>query len=270
MANNKTYLGLDISTTCVGITVFEDDNSLYGKIVENGFIKIKIPNSTSKEDRLTEKFEYFKDEFLNSKFAEYNFDTIVIEQPLLSSNNKFTCGTLLQFNGMLSGFMYEHFGCPLRYISSYDARKFSFPTRTFSYKVNTDLTNADNIYAELEKRYFDKKTETFVEPKLFGAYADNTDKKLIMLDIVKEVYPYLEWKTNRNGDFANENLDASDSIVVAVGYRNKEKFGELNPKGWITKKLEFRLSFFDSQFFALQEYSPSTNKIEISDFLIEK
>ena len=37
MQKNKTYLGLDISTTCVGITVFEDDDSLYGKILESGY-----------------------------------------------------------------------------------------------------------------------------------------------------------------------------------------------------------------------------------------
>ena len=43
------YLGLDISTSCVGVTVLEDDGSKYGKILEITHI---TPKAEKKLDKI--------------------------------------------------------------------------------------------------------------------------------------------------------------------------------------------------------------------------
>jgi hypothetical protein len=50
---------------------------------------------------------------------------VVIEEPLLQSNNVNTVATLLRFNGMISKSVFDTLGVP-DFISSYDARKYSF------------------------------------------------------------------------------------------------------------------------------------------------
>jgi hypothetical protein len=52
---------------------------------------------------------------------------VVIEEPLLQSNNVNTVATLLRFNGMISKSVFDTLGVVPDFISSYDARKYSFP-----------------------------------------------------------------------------------------------------------------------------------------------
>jgi hypothetical protein len=47
---------------------------------------------------------------------------VVIEEPLLQSNNVNTVATLLRFNGMISKSVFDTLGVVPDFISSYDAR----------------------------------------------------------------------------------------------------------------------------------------------------
>jgi hypothetical protein len=66
------------------------------------------------------------EEFIE-KYKDIGIDHVIIEEPLISSNNSITVSTLLRFNGMISDCIYNVLGIVPDYISSYDARKYSFP-----------------------------------------------------------------------------------------------------------------------------------------------
>jgi hypothetical protein len=55
----------------------------------------------------------------------FNITTVVIEEPLLQSNNVNTVATLLRFNGMISKSVFDTLGVVPDFFSSYDARKYS-------------------------------------------------------------------------------------------------------------------------------------------------
>ena len=90
-------LGLDVSTKTIGISLFEED----GKLLELTHITPKIkPRPETKLEELFKKVDAF--ERLLTRYIELDIEKVVIEEPLLNSNNVYTVGTLLKFNGMIS------------------------------------------------------------------------------------------------------------------------------------------------------------------------
>ncbi len=98
-------LGLDVSTKTIGIALFED---LGGKgklkLLHHVTPKIK-PKPTNKMQELFEKARVFEEEFLN-KYSDIGIKKVIIEEPLLRSNNVNTVATLLRFNGMICRSVY--------------------------------------------------------------------------------------------------------------------------------------------------------------------
>lgn len=95
------------------------------------------------------KTDIFKNEFL-IKYKDYGITECVIEAPLLSSNNNETVATLLQFNGMISLAVYNELGIVPQYISSYDARKYSFPELMGIRKYGKDESQYE--YSKIKKK----------------------------------------------------------------------------------------------------------------------
>ena len=154
------------------------------------------------------------------KFKDFGIDEVVIEEPLLRSNNVNTVGTLLRFNGMISDCVYNILGIVPHYISSYDARKYSFPTLMSIRKYGKD-----------EKQYDYKKIKKEIQQckmVLFGDYPWTIDKKTVIQGNVSELFPDVPWIYNKKGELKKENFDASDAYVACLGYLNKEKYGELD------------------------------------------
>ena len=60
----KIVMGLDISTTCIGVCILEDDGSEYGKVLELTHISPKVPRKIKGIKSLFLKKQIFKDEFL--------------------------------------------------------------------------------------------------------------------------------------------------------------------------------------------------------------
>ena len=52
---------------------------------------------------------------------------IIIEEPLLNSNNVYTIQTLLRFNSFVFKEIYNILGIIPEFISTYNSRKFAFP-----------------------------------------------------------------------------------------------------------------------------------------------
>lgn len=215
---NKIAMGLDVSTSTIGVCIVLDDGSDYGKILELTHISPKISSKIKGIESLFIKKKIFE-EFI-VKFKEFGIDEVVIEEPLLRSNNVNTVGTLLRFNGMISDCVYNILGIVPHYISSYDARKYSFPTLMSIRKYGKD-----------EKQYDYKKIKKEIQQckmVLFGDYPWTIDKKTVIQGNVSELFPDVPWIYNRKGELKKENFDASDAYVACLGYLNKEKYGELD------------------------------------------
>ena len=216
----KIILGLDVSTACIGVTLLLDDGSDYGKIIELTHISPKVSSKIKGIEQLFIKKHIFED-FIK-KFKDIGIDEAVIEEPLLRSNNINTCGTLLRFNGMISDCIYNILGVVPEYISSYDARKYSFPELMAIRKYGKD-----GKQYEYRKIFNEIKDSKLV---LFGSYSWEVDKKTVMQNKVSEIFPEIEWVYDKKGELKKENFDASDSYVACLGYLNYKKYGEIEFK----------------------------------------
>jgi len=188
-------LGLDVSTKTIGIALFEGD----GKLLELTHITPRIkPRPETKLEELFKKVDAF--ERLLTRYIELDIERVVIEEPLLNSNNVYTVGTLLKFNGMISKIVSEVLNVIPDFISSYDARAYAFPEL-------------------LQIRTHNKKGEPYTEkelkgkkPVLFGEYPWDVDKKMIIWEKVSELEPKIVWEYDKNGKLKKENFDMTDSF----------------------------------------------------------
>ena len=201
-------LALDVSSSTIGIALFEDMGD-HGelKLLHHVSPKVK-PQPSSKMEELFRKVEIFEKEFL-THYSDFGITRVVIEEPLLQSNNVYTIATLLRFNGMISKSVYDTIGVVPDFISSYDARKYFcselMAVRRFK-KDGTPLT---------------EKAIAKNQPVLFGAYDFNTDKKYILWEKVSELYPQIIWLYDKNHKLRKENFDMSDAAVACLGYMHK-------------------------------------------------
>ena len=216
----RIILSLDVSTATIGVTLLLDDGSDYGKIIELTHISPKVSSKIKGIEQLFLKKQIFE-KFI-TKFKDIGIDEVVIEEPLLRSNNISTCGVLLRFNGMISDCVYNILGVVPEYISSYDARKYSFPELMAIRKYGKDGKQYEykKIIKEIENGKF----------VLFGSYSWEVDKKTIMQGKVSELFPDIEWIYDKKGELKKENFDASDSYIACLGYMNHKKYGDLNMK----------------------------------------
>lgn len=214
----EIYLGLDVSTACIGISIIVDDGSDYGKIIELTHISPKVSSKIKGIEQLFLKKKIFE-EFL-IKYKDFGIDHVVIEEPLLRSNNVNTVSTLLRFNGMVSDCVYNILGIVPHYISSYDAREYSFPELMSIRKYGKDEKQYE--YSKIHKEIKDCKLV------LFGGYPWTIDKKTVIQGKVADVFPDIEWLYNKKEELKKENFDACDAYVAVLGFMNKKRFGELS------------------------------------------
>lgn len=201
-------LALDVSTSTIGIALFEDlGNKGKLKLLHHVSPKVK-PKPDNKMEELFRKVEVFENEFL-SHYSDFGITKVVIEEPLLQSNNVYTIATLLRFNGMISKSVYDTLGVVPEFISSYDARKYAFPELMAIRKFKKDGTPL------LEKQIAKNL------PVLFGEYAFDVDKKYVLWEKVAELEPQVTWFYDKNNKLKKETFDTSDAYVCGLGYMNK-------------------------------------------------
>lgn len=201
---NNLILGLDVSTKTIGIALFED-------LGRGGKLKLLThvtPNIKPKPETniqmLLEKAKIFDEEFLN-KYIDVGITRVIIEEPLLRSNNVNTVATLLRFNGMIARSVYETLGIIPEFISSYDARKFAFP----------ELMDFRTHNKKGEK-YPQKKLDKDIEDDkkvLFGGYPWTIDKKMVVWEKVADLEPQIIWLHTKRKTLKNENFDMSDAYI---------------------------------------------------------
>ena len=228
----RIILGLDISTACIGVCIVKDNGDDKPEILYLSHKTPKISRKIKGIEALFLRKQIFEEEFIIDIASKYNITDVVIEEPLLSSNNVNTVATLLRFNGMISESIYRIIGVVPNFISSYDARMYSFPElvsirkynkkgEEYSLKHIMDAIKKDNIV-------------------LFGSYPFDVDKKTVMMNMVNEMYQNngISWILDKNGELKKENYDACDSLICAIAYININHYGVEKPTITIYNKIE--------------------------------
>lgn len=217
---SEVILGLDVSTKCTGICVLEDDGSDYGRILELTHVTPKVSSKKPPIEQLFLKDNLFTEQFLSKWLGvpdQVRISRVVIEEPLLQSNNAVTAGTLLRFNGMVSKSVYDALGIVPEYISSYEARLCAFPELVSARKYAKDghVYHYKKVLAALNEG----------QVVLFGGMPWDIDKKQVLWNLVQEKYPGVEWLYKKNGDLKKENFDMSDALVLCLAAKNISKLG---------------------------------------------
>jgi hypothetical protein len=208
---NRFVLGLDISTKTIGVALFED-------LGDKGVLKllhhvtpIVKPKPQNKLQELFEKAKIFEEEFL-TKYSDINIYKVIIEEPLLRSNNVNTVSTLLRFNGMVSRSVYDILGVIPEYISSYDSRKYAYPEL-----MEIRLKNKKGIpYSEKEL--------SRSKPVLFGGYDLEVDKKMVVWEKVSEIEPQIVWLYDKKQKLKKENFDMCDAYSSVIGKQRMDGY----------------------------------------------
>lgn len=204
-------LGLDVSTKTIGISLFDKEGKLI--LLTHVTPKVKGVDNLSDIEVLIKKAQVFEEEFLE-KYADEDIEKVIIEEPLLGSNNVYTMATLIRFNGMISRSVYETLNVVPEFISSYDSRKYAFPELMAKRSVNKKGI-----------AYSEKEIEKS-KPVLFGDYPFDVDKKMVIWEKVSELEPQIVWFYDKNHKLKKENFDMTDAYACVRGAMRKQGIWE--------------------------------------------
>lgn len=216
----RIIMGLDVSTVCIGVSIIVDFGDGKPEIMKITHVSPKISSKIKGIEALLRRKAIFENDFLPT-LVDIGITDVVIEEPLLSSNNSYTVGTLLRFNGMICDSVFRVLGIVPHFISSYDARTYSFPDLLSIRKFNKK--GEELSLTQIKKSIKDNHVV------LFGSYPYDVDKKVVMMNKVNELYPNIEWIQNSKGELKKENYDACDSLVCALAYVNINRYGVEEP-----------------------------------------
>ena len=121
--NSPKILGLDVSTKTIGIALFDLSSK---DLLELTHVSPRPKlNTESKMEELITKSSVFKEKL--KEYVGIGVVKVIIEEPLLNSNNAYTIGTLLRYNTLISKEVYDVLGIIPEYVSTYNSRKDAFP-----------------------------------------------------------------------------------------------------------------------------------------------
>lgn len=189
LKNSPKVLGLDISTKTIGWALFDIQTQ---ELLELTHVSPR-PKVDNDEDKLKELL--LKSEIFSEKLKEYKnlgIVRVIIEEPLINSNNVYTIQTLLRFNSFVFKEIYNILGIVPEFISTYNSRKFAFP----------ELVQEN-----------DKKKHV-----LFGGLPKDIDKKMVIWEKVAKREPQIKWLYTKNNTLKKENFDQTDAYTCALGF----------------------------------------------------
>ena len=229
MKNNIEYiLGLDISTSVIGMSLFKyENNSLDVILSESLVLNTKETKKYKGLVSLLVKSKIFEDKLMQYETIiqltyKSNITKVIIEEPLLGSNNINTVGVLMRFSGIITHSVYNKLNIICDEILSYDARMFAFPSLC--------AVNVFNKKGERRTLKDLKKPLKDGTIPLFGDFPFGVAKKDIIFDLIIEKYPNINVLYDKKGDIKKINYDASDSICCVIGYIQKMKCNGEKPK----------------------------------------
>lgn len=186
--DSPKVLGLDVSTKTIGWSLFDIQNR---ELLELTHISpVPKPKVEDKIEELILKSNIFRQKL--QEYVGLGIKYVIIEEPLLNSNNVYTVGTLMRFNTLVCKDVYDILGVVPKFISTYNSRKFAFP----------------ELVQENDKGKF----------VLFGGLPKTIDKKNIIWDLVAKKEPQITWQYTKNSTLKKENFDMTDAYTCALGY----------------------------------------------------
>jgi hypothetical protein len=186
--NSPKVLGLDVSSKTIGVSLFDIDSRQLLELTHVSPVpKLKTEN---KMEELLLKSGIFREKL--DQYIGLNIEKVIIEEPLLGSNNLNTIGTLLRFNTLICKEVYDSLGVVPNFISTHNSRKFAFP---FLVQPND------------KGKYV-----------LFGGFPRDIDKKVIIWEQVSKREPQITWLYTRNNTLKKENYDMSDAYACALAW----------------------------------------------------
>jgi hypothetical protein len=192
LKESPKVLGLDVSTRTIGWALFEIQS---GELLELTHISpVPKPKPDDKIKELLLKSDIFKSKLLD--YRNLGITKVIIEEPLLNSNNIYTIQTLLRFNTLITKEIYDVLGVVPVFISTYNSRKFAYP----------------ELVKENDKGKF----------VLFGGLPKDIDKKQIIWDLVAKKEPQITWQYTKNNTLKKENFDQTDAYTCVLGYMKME------------------------------------------------
>jgi hypothetical protein len=193
LKESPKVLGLDVSTKTIGWALFDIQSQ---QLLELTHISpIPKPKEENKIKELLLKGQIFRSKLL--EYKDMGITKVIIEEPLLNSNNVYTVQTLLRFNTLVTKEIYDVLGVVPDFISTYNSRKFAFP----------ELTQLND-----KGKYV-----------LFGGLPKDIDKKMIIWDLIAKKEPQITWLYTRNNTLKKENFDQTDAYCCVIGHMKQEK-----------------------------------------------
>ena len=192
LKNTPKVLGLDISTKTIGWSLFDIQTQ---KLLELTHVSPVIkPKPEDKIEELLAKVDAFEEKL--QEYKEIGITKVIIEEPLLNSNNVWTVGTLLRYNSMITKSIYDILGIIPSYISTYNSRKFAWP------ELVQDNGKGKKV--------------------LFGGLPKDIDKKELIWQKVSESEPQIVWLYTRNNTLKKECFDQADAYTCVQGYMRQQ------------------------------------------------
>jgi RNase H-fold protein (predicted Holliday junction resolvase) len=188
--NSPKILGLDVSTRTIGWALFDIKNQ---ELLELTHISPRPKTKDHGDNKILELL--LKSEIFRTKLLEYKnlgIVNVIIEEPLMNSNNAYTIQTLLRFNTLICKEIYDALGIVPEFISTYNSRKFAFP----------ELVQPNDKGKHV----------------LFGGLPKDIDKKQIIWDLVAKKEPQIQWLYTKNNTLKKENFDQTDAYACVLGY----------------------------------------------------
>lgn len=193
--NAPKVLGLDVSTRTIGWALFDSQTE---ELLELTHISPRPKLTKDEDDKLKELL--LKSEIFAEKLRQYiglGIIRVVIEEPLLNSNNVYTVQTLLRFNSFIFKEVYNVLGIIPEFISTYNARKYAWP----------------DLVQENEKGKY----------VLFGGLPKDVDKKMLIWERVAKREPQIVWHYTKNNTLKKENFDQTDAYTCVLGYMKSKE-----------------------------------------------
>jgi RNase H-fold protein (predicted Holliday junction resolvase) len=191
--DSPKILGLDISTKTIGWALFDIGTK---NLLELTHISpVPKPKPESKIEELLLKSAIFRNKLV--QYKDMGIKHVIIEEPLLNSNNIYTVGTLMRFNTLISKEVYDILGVVPEFVSTYNSRKFAFP----------------HLVQQNDKGKF----------VLFGGFPKDTDKKVIIWELVAKREPQITWLYTKNNTLKKENYDQTDAYCAVLGFMKMNK-----------------------------------------------
>ena len=193
LKNSPKVLGLDVSTKTIGWSLFDIKSQELLELTH--FSPVIKPKVDDKIQELLLKVKAFEEKL--EGYRNLGITNVVIEEPLLNSNNVWTVGTLLRYNSMITKSIYDILGIVPSFISTYNSRKYAWP----------ELVQQNDKGKHV----------------LFGGLPKDIDKKEIIWKKVSEKEPQIRWLYTKNNTLKKECFDMADSYTCVLGYMNEKE-----------------------------------------------